>query len=77
MDAKTLRELLELETRLRNETVANRLRAGETLQAVADDMGVTRQRIQQMAKRAGYSARAEKKAKKAEEMAGAEAASNG
>jgi transposase-like protein len=69
MDIKTLRDLLRLESRLRDELVVKRLRDGETMQAVADDLGVTRQWVQQMAKRAGYHARAEKRAAKEAEQA--------
>lgn len=57
MEIKTLQELMVMEARLRNEHIVMRLKGGETLAAIATDLGVTRQRVQHMARRAGFSVR--------------------
>lgn len=45
------------ERKSRQETIKRRLEAGETYQAIADDFGVSRQRIQQIAKKLGIKSR--------------------
>lgn len=45
------------EQKSRKEIIKRRLEAGETYRAIADDFGVSRQRIQQIAKRLGVKSR--------------------